>query len=126
MRTERIVNVAGVRSGGVHVDDRAGVGEEGQVAVVGVVGERDGARGAAVEPFLHRPHLAGAHDLQQADVDEQVDVVGDAARGRRTRSASSVTLIARSSTRSSNSMRSGSPSALRRAGVSASITSASS
>ncbi len=41
------------------------------------VADDDRATGSAVEAFLDRPHLAGAHDREEAGVDEDVDVVGD-------------------------------------------------
>ncbi len=55
-----------------------------------VVQERDLARGvlehdrapdASVVALVDRPHLLGAHDLQQPCVEQDLDVVGDAALG---------------------------------------------
>ncbi len=42
-----------------------------------VVAEDDRASGASVEPFVDGAHPAGPHHLQQAGVDEDVDVVRD-------------------------------------------------
>ena len=89
--------------------------------------ERDRARRAPVVALVDRPDAAGPHDLEQAGADQDVDVVGDRSPWPAdARSASSVTVIARSSTRSSTVMRSGSPSAFMRSGVSAVISAASS
>ena len=57
----------------------AGIGDEGQVAVASRIREDDRVRGAAVEALVDGPHPAGRGDLQQPDVDEHVDVVGDRA-----------------------------------------------
>ncbi len=79
MRACRKVNPPDVVGGVGEVGLGACVGDEREVAVHRLVGKHDGVGGPAVEALLDRSHTSGTGDLQQPDIGQHVDMVGDGA-----------------------------------------------